>query len=167
MNFRSEERKHENTKVVEVSSAEFPERVLKGTGKCVVEIFKNDCDACHYNARMFDIFANKMSRHGYLNQVPLYRMNLDNLCPYLGRFLYAPQYLYLEIKEGQITELKTLLSLGDKINCTTFLQDLATTSKVPITDRVKIDSRKHIVEYANKKNLQDDFDIDFDLNNSK
>ena len=66
INFRSDERKHENTKVIEVSSAEFPEKVLKISGKCVLEIFKNDCDACHYNARMFDIFSNKMSKHGYL-----------------------------------------------------------------------------------------------------
>ena len=167
MSFRSEERKYENTKVIEVSSAELPEMVLKKTGKCVIEIFKNECEACHYNGRMFDIFSNKMSKHGFLTELPLFRMNLDNLCPYLGRFLYAPQYLYLEIKEGKITELKTLRSLGDRINCTTFLEDLAKTSKVPIDEKLKIDSRRHIVMYANKNNLQDGFDVDFDLVNSK
>ena len=92
-------------------------------------------------------------------------MNLDNLCPYLGRFLYAPQYLYLEIKEGKIKEIKTLRSPGDKINCVTFLEDLATTSKVPIVEKIKIDSRRQIVGYANKNNLQDGFEIDFDLVN--
>lgn len=89
--------------MVEVVSSDFEDRVLKkraGRSKCVIEIFKNDCDACHYNARMYDIISNKMRRHGYLDKVALYRMNLDNICPYLGRFLYAPQYIYLDITDG-------------------------------------------------------------------
>ena len=65
-----------------------------------------------------------MAKHGYLEDMPLFRMNLDNVSPYLGRFLYAPQYFYLETKNGEITELKSLRTLGDTQNCRTFLEDL-------------------------------------------
>lgn len=123
---------HERTQVTEVVSSDFKDRVLEGEGgarsttrKCVVEIYKNDCDACHYNAKMYDIISNKLSRYGYLDdKVSLYRMNLDNISPYLGRFLYAPQYIYLDIVDGQIRELKTLRNPSDKLDCTTFLEDL-------------------------------------------
>ena len=104
-----------------------------------------------------------MTKHGYLEQLPLYRMNLDNINPYLGRFLYAPQYVYLKMKNGQITELKTLRTPGEILNCRSFLEDLEATSEMPISRKIKIDSRRHIAAYAQCRNLMDDFDIDFDL----
>ena len=54
-------------------------------------------------------------------------------------------------------------STGDQLNCTTFLDDLEECTKLPIKQKVRIDSRRHIVDYANKKNLSDEFDFDFDL----
>jgi len=166
--FRSEERQYENTLVKHITTSEFEDNVIQQKGnqatkQCVVEVYKKDCDACHYNARMYDILSQKMNRHGLLQKVPLFRMNLDNINPYLGRFLYAPQYLYVESTDGQITQLKTLRPLGDRLNCTTFLDDLQESTKVPLKERIKIDSRRHIVEYANKKNLSDNFDYDFDI----
>ena len=56
MEYRTEERKRENTKVKEVTSVEFKDRVLSQS-KCVVEVFKTDCDACHYNGTMYDIVS--------------------------------------------------------------------------------------------------------------
>ena len=162
MDYRTEERKGENTRVKTITSNSFEEHVM-GTSQCVVEIFKNDCDACHYNGRMFDILSQKMHKHGYLDQIPLYRMNLDNVTPYLGRFLFVPQHIHITTKDGKITELKTMRPLGDVLNCATFLEDLKECSKIPIDEKVKIDSRKHIVAYADKKNLSQNFNIDFDL----
>lgn len=102
----------------------------------MVEVFKVDCEACHYNGTMFDIVSQKLAKHGLLDQVSLFRMNLDNVNPYLGRFLYAPQYVFLRIKHGQITELKSLRIPGDKLNCQTFLDDLEVTSGIRLTDKI-------------------------------
>ena len=139
----------------------------EGDRTCIVEVYKNDCDACHYNGRMYDIFSQKLAKHDLLDKLPLYRMNLDNVTPYLGRFLYAPQYLFVRSSDGQIREIKTLNPLGDKLNCTTFLEDLQETSGLPIQDKVKIDSRKHIALYSKKGNLADNFDYDFDIVTAK
>ena len=88
-------------------------------------MFKTDCEACHYNGTMYDVISQKMAKHGYLAQVPFFRMNLDNVNPYLGRFLYAPQYVYLEIGvAGEIRVLKTLRIPGETLNCRTFLENL-------------------------------------------
>ena len=100
----------------EITSSEFKDRILGEDVEercCVVEVFKTDCEACHYNGTMFDVVSQKMDKHGYLDQLPLYRMNLDNVSPYLGRFFYAPQYVFLRTKRGQITELKTLRIPGE------------------------------------------------------
>ncbi len=94
-NFRSEERKHEKTLVKHISTEEFAQNVIQSKNKhelkeCIVEVFKKECDACHYNARMYDILSQKMHKHGLLEKVALFRLDLDNINPYLGRFLYAP-----------------------------------------------------------------------------
>lgn len=74
MEYQTEERKHENSRVIDITTNSFAEKVIGGGkdksdfGKrfcAVVEIYKNDCDACHYNGRMFDIFSQKMAKHDY------------------------------------------------------------------------------------------------------
>ena len=115
---------------------------------------------------MFDLFSQKLHKHGLDTQLKLFRMNLDNVTPYLGRFLVAPQYLYVSSKDGAIKEIKTMRSLGDQLNCTTFLEDVTQLSKLPIKDKIRIDSRKHILLYAGKQNLADEFEPDADLSAS-
>ena len=68
MHFRTEERKHEGTKVVEVVTGDFKEKVISTDEKCVVlEVYKKDCDSCHYNGRMFDVFSQKLGKRKRLN----------------------------------------------------------------------------------------------------
>ena len=92
-------------------------------------------------------------------------MNLDNVSPFLGRFYYSPMYIFLRIKDGQVKELKTMHPPGDRLNCTSFLDDLESLTKHPIKDKISIDSRKHIALFSRKGNLADDFDFDFDIIN--
>ena len=81
---------------------------------------------------MYDIISQKMGKHGYLDRLPLFRMNLDNVSPYLGRFLYAPQYIYLKTKNGEITELKTLRIPGETRDCKSFIEDLEESSNIKV-----------------------------------
>ena len=37
--------------------------------------------------------------------MPLYRMNIDNLTPYLGKFRYTPLYIYLKMSENDPTQI--------------------------------------------------------------
>ena len=72
-------------------------------------------------------------------------MDLDNVTPYLGRFLYAPQYLYIQSKDGVIKEIKTMHSMGDQLNCTTFLEDVDQLTKQKIREKIRIESRAYIL----------------------
>ena len=108
MNFATQERKYENSLVKHIVSDDFLAKVvhqehsqnLTPIKHAIVEVYKKDCEACHYNSIMFDTFSQKMKKHGLLDEMPLFRMDLDNLNPYLGRFLYAPQYVYVRSREG-------------------------------------------------------------------
>ena len=88
--------------------------------QCVIEVYKHDCPACKFNGTLFDVISQKMYKHGYLNQMPLYRMTVDNLTPYLGRFKYTPMFIYLKKKDDdltQISEIETMHPPGESQDC--------------------------------------------------
>ena len=62
--------------------------------------------------------------------LPLYKICNENSLPYLGNFLYTPQYLYVRKNKetGQITEVHTLEKIihGDK-----FIDHIAGLSRLP------------------------------------
>lgn len=64
--------------------------------------------------------------------------------------------------------IETLSGPGDVRNCQTFLRHLNEIIGDVLGENflkdIQVDSRRQIVEYAEYKNLEDDFDCDFDLN---
>lgn len=71
-------------------------------------MFKHDCPSCAFNGKVFNVFSRKLEKHGYLNDLPCYRLSIDNKVPYLGNFGYSPIYIYVRKEGKDIVEIKTL-----------------------------------------------------------
>lgn len=73
---------------------------------CIIEIKKEGCFSCSYNGRIFDLLSLKFAEQGL--DVPLFRMNIDNQSPYIGRFGYSPTYLFIRKDGREVSEIYTL-----------------------------------------------------------
>lgn len=108
--FYQSQNMRQKTRVKKIVGDEFEVKVLKDPSvkQCIVEVFKHDCPSCNFNGKVFNAFSRKLEKHGYLNELPLFRVNIHNKIPFLGNFAYSPIYLYIR-KEGEaIVEIKTL-----------------------------------------------------------
>lgn len=44
----------------------------------ILEVFKDHCPACNYNAPIFRAFSKKLDKHGYKHDIKLLRTNINN-----------------------------------------------------------------------------------------
>ena len=51
-----------------------------------------------------------MEKHGVLDQIPIYRIKINNEIPWLGEFPHSPIHLYLKKDGNDVIELKQLKS---------------------------------------------------------
>ena len=65
MYYRTQERVNEKSLIKIVSNEQFERDFVKNKdiSECFIEIFKDECEACHYNRRMFDVLAQKFKKH--------------------------------------------------------------------------------------------------------
>ena len=79
--------------------------------------------------------------------LPLYKICNENSLPYLGNFLYTPQYLYVrkDKKTGQITEVHTLEKI---IHADKFINHIADLSKLPgLRERISMKNLKILTQH--------------------
>jgi len=57
---------------------------------------------------IFALISLKLEKHGYLDDLPCFRLENSNEIPYLGNFGYSPIYLYVRKDQGKVVEVKTL-----------------------------------------------------------
>lgn len=55
-----------------------------------------------------NVISLKMEKHGFLDQVPLFRMMIDNEIPYLGNLPHSPIHVYLRMEKENIVEIKLM-----------------------------------------------------------
>ena len=130
---------------------------------CIVEVFGDHCGGCQAAAVIMGALTNKMKKHGYLSEMPLFQMKQENEVPFLGQVGYTPAFFYLRKDKatGQIKEIKTLekWQYSEK-----FVPQLAECSGLPgLSDRVAFKWREQMGKHFNKVTLQDGFDYDFDM----
>ena len=127
--------------------------------ECIVEVFKHDCPSCNFNGKVFNVFSQKMDRHGF--NLPLFRLAIDNKVPFLGNFGYSPIYMYVRKQGNEIVEIKTL---DPPQKAEDFVKQVAElTGKPSIIDKIKIKPRDQVVKHIKLEDLDADFDVDFDL----
>lgn len=92
-------------------------------------------------------------------------MNSKNMVPYLGMAPYTPMYLYIrksKTEPTQIEEIRTVKSSPAKEG---FLKELADVAELGegFTSKIRFDRMAQMQKQKNLENLEDGFDIDFDL----
>jgi hypothetical protein len=80
-----------------------------------------------------------LEKHGYLDQLPLFRLSIDNKVPYLGNFGYSPIYIYLRKQGTDIVEIKTL---DPPQKTEEFLKQIAELTKLKgFSEKIKLKAR--------------------------
>ena len=122
-------------------------------------MFKHDCPSCNFNGKVFNVFSQKLSKHGI--RLPLYRLAIDNKVPYLGNFGYSPIYLYVRKSGNEVVELKTI---DPPQRSEEFVKAIAElTGKKEIAEKIKIKPRDQVIKHIKLEDLDPGFDVDFDL----
>jgi len=130
----------------------------------VIEIIKDHCPACFISKFNTNILSRKMERHGFLDQVPIYRMHINNQVPWLGEFPHSPMHIYLRKEGDDIVEMKLLDSPLPQEKTDNFLKEIGSKAGIPgFTDKIKIDVMQARGDFFNHKHLDKDYDIDFEL----
>lgn len=108
--FYQSQKLRQETRVKKIASSNFEQLVVKNPNvkQCIVEVFKHDCPSCAFNGKVFNSFSRKLEKHGYLEELPLFRLSIDNKVPHLGNFGYSPIYFHIKKEGDQIVEIKTL-----------------------------------------------------------
>lgn len=88
-------------------------------------------------------------------------MSIDNKNPYLGTFFYSPMYFYVKKTNGEISEISIIDPpskwddfMGAVINNSGLGEKL---------EPIKIKPRQQVMMHYNQSDLNENFDIDFDL----
>jgi hypothetical protein len=163
--FYQSEKVEQATNVKKICSANFEKEVIKnpkvGETGCIIEIFKHDCPSCNFNGKVFNAFSRKLERHGYRDRLPCFRLAIDNKVPFLGNFGYSPIYLYVRKRGESVIELKTL---DPPQRSEDFVRGIAELTKLKgLQEKIKIKPRDQVIKHIKLEDLDDDFDIDFDL----
>jgi hypothetical protein len=86
---------------------------------------------------------------------------IDNKVPYLGNFGYSPIYLYVRKTGENVVELKTL---DPPQRADDFIKSIGQLTKFKgFSDKIKIKPRDQVIKHIKLEDLDDNFDIDFDL----
>ena len=95
-----------------ICSDSFEREVIQDTSfeHCIIEVFGDHCGGCQAAAVILAALTNKMKKHGYLSEMPLFQLKQENEVPYLGQIGYTPAFFYVrkDKQTGQITQIKTL-----------------------------------------------------------
>lgn len=163
--FYQSEKIEQATHVKKICSANFEQEIIKNTkiGEtgCIIEVHKHDCPSCNFNGKVFNAFSRKLERHGYLDRLPCYRLAIDNRVPYLGNFGYSPIYLYVRKQGEAVVELKTL---DPPQRADDFVKSIGQLTKLKgLSEKIKIKPRDQVIKHIKLEDLDDNFDIDFDL----
>lgn len=121
-----------NTFVKTMTSSDFEKEFAQNDQlkQCVVEIFKKSCPACEQNKPVFNIFSRKLHKHGYGDELPLYRILIDNAVPSLGNFGYSPIYMHVS-KDPATGKIKTIKTLEPPFKAEAFLREIGELSGLP------------------------------------
>ena len=57
------------------------------------------CGACGFNKPVLNALSIKLEKHGYGDDLHLFRIENSNVVPYLGEFAYTPMYIFLRKDE--------------------------------------------------------------------
>jgi len=88
-------------------------------------------------------------------------MAIDNKFPFLGNFGYSPIYLYVRKRGDAVIELKTL---DPPQRSEDFVRGIGELSKLKnFSEKIKIKPRDQVIKHIRLEDLEDGFDIDFDL----
>lgn len=160
--FYQSERIKQDTRVKTICAKNFEEQVINNdkVQQCIIEVFKHDCPSCAFNGKVFNVFSRKLEKHGFGDKLPCFRLGIDNKIPWLGNFGYSPIYIYVKKRGKEIVEIKTL-DAPQKID--EFLKEIEELSKLKITEKIKIKTRDQVLKHIKLEDLNEDFDIDFDL----
>ena len=104
-----------------------------------------------------------MEKHGFAEDVRLFRTNIDNQIPYMGNFQYTPIYFYIRKNAlNQITHIETITPAGRGSQFIDKVQDL---TQLPLfKEQVRIKDPR-MLYFASEKmmDLDHGYDCDFDL----
>lgn len=104
-----------------------------------------------------------MHLHGLGDQMPFYRMKIYNQVPYLGNFPHSPLHLLVKKEGNQISEIKLLKTPIPQKNTDEFLKQLEEHGGInDLSKKVKMDVMAHSQNYYNMKDLENDYDFDFE-----
>ena len=85
-----------------------------------------------------------MYKHGYLDQIPMFRIDLDNKIPYLGDMPHTPIALYIRKEGDQIVEITQLKTPVNQKNIDLFMEKIeAKTNIKGLKDKIKVDTEQH------------------------
>jgi hypothetical protein len=86
---------------------------------------------------------------------------IDNKVPFLGNFGYSPIYLYVRKRGESVIELKTL---DPPQRSEDFIKSIGELTKLKgFTERIKVKPREQVIKHIKLEDLDENFDIDFDL----
>ena len=161
--FYQSERISQATNVKKICAANFEKEVVRNNKitDCIIEVFKHDCPSCQFNGKVFNVFSRKLEKHGYSNQLPCFRLGIDNKIPYLGNFGYSPIYMYVRKQGDQVIEIKTLDPPQRSEDFIRAIAELNPKLK-NFEKKIKIKARDQVVKHIKLEDLDENFDIDFD-----
>lgn len=90
-------------------------------------------------------------------------MDIGEVVPQLGKFMYSPLYLYVRKRDGHVIEIKTVTSPSASGNhCEEFLRQIGRLFRQPGIGQVQIDVDKQAKAYYFKRDLDEGWDVNFD-----
>ncbi len=126
-------------------------------------MFKHDCPSCNFNGKVFNVFSRKLEKHGYLSKLPCYRLSIENKIPQLGNFGYSPIYMFVRKRGDTIIELKTLDPPQRSEEFIKQITELGGARLRGLDKKVKIKARDQVIKHVRLEDLDENFDLDFDL----
>lgn len=131
--------------------------------QCVIEVVKDHCPACFRSKQNTNMISRKMHLHGIYDQIPIFRMKISNQIPQLGSFPHSPLHLFIKKEGNEISEIKLLKTPIPQSNTDEFIKQLEEHGNIPgLSSKIKIDVMAHGQNYYNMKDLENDYNFEFD-----
>uniref|UniRef100_A0A7S3KB93 Uncharacterized protein n=1 Tax=Euplotes crassus TaxID=5936 RepID=A0A7S3KB93_EUPCR len=113
-----------------------------------------------YNGKVFNAFSRKLEKNGILNQLPCFRLAIDNKIPYLGSFAYSPIYFFLKKEDGKVTEI-SIIDIPVKYE--QFKSKLIEYTGIEKLKEIDLVPKFQVKYHFQQEDLKPGFDIDQDL----
>ena len=97
---QSEKRKQE-TRIKMINSNGFKKEIMENpkVKHVILEVYQKHCMACMFSNKLTSVLSRKLEKHGYSNDLHMFRMDIDNNVPELGNIQASPTYLYIRKNE--------------------------------------------------------------------